>query len=167
MFSNSLESLPPDVWKSVHLLCVQLVDSTKAKEAALAALHFFHTLRNDVATSTSLGFSDEDRQKIEAAWEPIAWDIVDVYDFERQWLQSKTPWDQKLMSQTPDLPESIFFIFSAAYEARTNLLQIGKNLQLLVPQESDRVVWRARLKPGFEHLEASNPHFGFARWDPF
>jgi hypothetical protein len=156
LFEQLTQNLPNDVLKQVQSLCLQVAVSTEESTNVDYLLNLISRLRFNMAFRRSVGYSDADAAILDAVYESTAEDAIDTYELQEKWLRSRDPWDEKLRSQTPDLPESVCIIFSAAYGPRTNLPLIQKNLRLLLDSEPDYQSFVARLEAGFNHSRSEN-----------
>lgn len=156
LFERLTKTLPEDVLAQVRSLCVQLAVSKEETDSADYLLNLITRLRRDVRFRESVRYSDDDAAVLDAAYEYVADDLVDMMELRDAWLQSDDPWDKKLRSQTPDLPESIWVIFTGAYEPRTNLPLVLENLRLLLPAEQDFRAFVHRLELAFTRSLSEN-----------
>jgi hypothetical protein len=156
LFEHLTQSLPKDVLTQVHSLCLQVAVSAEESTNVDYLLNLITRLRFNLEFRHEVGYSDADAAILEAVYESTAEDAIDTYELQAKWLRSRDPWDEKLRSQTPDLPESVCIIFSTAYGPRTNLPLIKENLRVLLESESDYQSFISRLEVSFNLSRSEN-----------
>jgi hypothetical protein len=156
LFEKLIRDLPEDIQRQVQSLCLQVAVSADESANVDYLLNLMTRLRLDVDFRHSVGYSDADATVLDAVYESTAEDAIDTYELQEKWLNSRDPWDEKLRSQTPDLPESVCIIFSTAYGPRTNLPLIQENLKLLLENESDYQSFISRLEASFDRSRSEN-----------
>lgn len=129
IFDDRTKAIPKETLGQIRYMGIQLTASAEESSAADYALNLMVRLSKDMELRVALGCSDDDADLMAAAQEDADADLLDLPELRAGWLRSKTPWDLKLRSQTPDLPESAYVIFSMAYGPRTALPLVCRNLR--------------------------------------
>ena len=162
LFQSRLSGLSDDIWKAIQALCRQIASPKEEQYNANHVIELMTRLRFDSTYRNAFAYPAQDALLLDAAYEYDSQDWTDdLLSIKEGFLASQEPWDQKLRSQTPDLPESIWLIFSEAYNARTNLLTIQRNLKLLLKNQADYQLFISRLHTIFEKTAPQNAGIQF------
>jgi hypothetical protein len=140
---------------STELLSIQKMSKTLAvNKNWIDSIEFFINLasrvRRDAKFRSSINISISDYEILEIAYESIEISIIDRFKIRDNWLLSTDDWDMKLKQQTPDLPESVYLIFIAAYESNQQFPSLIKNIDILIPDDLARRDFFRRLKISFD-----------------
>lgn len=131
-FEKQISSLPADVIELVHHLSLQIAIPEEESDSADFFIGLITRLRFDFAYRREVNYYDEDVDILDAAYEYSIDELFNLDDVKNDWLDSNSSWDKKLKSQTPDLPESVYVIFSMAYNPNSCLVLLHKNLHLIL-----------------------------------
>ena len=96
-------------------------------------INFASRVKIDDSFRSSVDISILDCEILEIAYENVETSIINRFKIRDNWLSSTDNWDMKLKQQTPDLPESIYLIFIAAYESSQQFPSLMKNIDILIP----------------------------------
>jgi len=152
-FAKSIDVLSEEKKEAVYDLCLQFVISKIDKKSIDYTLELITSLCFDELFYKSVEYLDTDKAILNATYEYNVdkWiDNTTWWELEEEFLTSTSLWDIKLREQTPDLPESISVIFSSAYETRTVLPTIKRNLKLILTDNNSYNEFVARLKDVFQ-----------------
>jgi len=96
------------------------------------ALIFLHRITKDLQFRVEAGVSASDADVV-AASIPLAADReIDTYKSKNDWVRSTSPWDAKIKSLTPDLPEYVALHFENACQNTIELPTLMANVAALV-----------------------------------
>lgn len=154
LFDARTKGLAPEALGHVHALCLQLLATPQESIAADELLGLVTRLRNDWTFRASVGCTAADGDVLGAAYESSRGDFVSIPDLTERWLESDTPWDVRLRSHTPDLPEFVAGIFGSAYGPRTALPLFRQNLRELLGSEEAYRSFVKRLQKVFERAQS-------------
>jgi hypothetical protein len=132
LFEKQISNLPRDVIELTHHLSLQIMVPEEESNSADFFIGLINRLRFDYSYRKKMNYRDEDANILDAAYEYSADKLLDLGDIKDDWLDANSFWDKKLKSQTPDLPESIYVIFSTAYNPNSCLVQLHDNFHLLL-----------------------------------
>ncbi len=154
LFDARTKGLAPEALGHVRALCVQLLATPAESIAADELLGLVTRMRHDWTFRASIGCTSDDMDVLGAAYESSRSDFVSIPDVTERWLESDTPWDVRLRSQTPDLPEHVAGIFASAYGPRTALPLFRQNLRQLLGDEEAYRSFVKRLQRVFDRSQS-------------
>ncbi len=161
LFDARTKGLAPEPLGHVQALCLQLLATPQESVSADALLSLVPRLRHDWSFRGTLGYPADDADVLGAAYEGPRTDFVSIPDLTERWLESETPWDLRLKSHTPDLPEFVVTIFGTAYGPRTALPLFRQNLRALLGTEDAYRAFVKRLQRTFERAQSPEVKVAF------
>lgn len=156
LFDQRTKGLSEAALGIVRSLALQLLASHEENVAADELLGFVTRVAHQWDVRGALGVTAEDADILAAAHEGPRGEFLDMYDLTEEYLASESPWDRKLRSQTPDLPEHVATIFGAAYGPRAALPLFRRNLRDLLETEALYRSFIKRLERAYERSQADH-----------
>jgi len=161
-FFEKISALSQDKREIIRALCAQIAVSGKEKNSADYLVNLIVRLRFNPRFREFLNYAKQDKEILDAVYEQgNASFINDMPSINEAFLRSTDPWDVKLRNQTPYLPESLCVIFSSAYQAKTDLPLIQRNLRILLSEDQSYHAFIKRLKIAFQRSLAENTAIKF------
>ncbi len=161
LFEKLTLPLPSDIQILTRSLALQLAVSPEESDSADYFLNLLTRLRFDSEYRKSLNYSDKDADVLNAAYEYNSEDLIDLGGLKEGWLASQSEWDIKLKAQTPDLPESVYVIFSFAYNPKSNLPLVHDNLHAILDEPGEYQNFIDGLENAFKKSLGHNPDIRF------
>jgi hypothetical protein len=164
LFVKQTDQVPDEVMRSVHSLALQLAGSPSDSDNSDYFINLVTRLSHDTDFSEFYKYPAYDIEVLSAVMESSSEDLLDLFQVKTGWLASNTAWDKKLRSQTPDLLESVYIIFFSAYNSRSTVPLIQRNLISLMGNSQDYRDFIHRLNSVFENsLKDLNPRIKFPK----
>jgi hypothetical protein len=154
LFDERTKVLPPEQLEHVRAMCWKLLATSEDSVSADELLSLITRLRNDWSFRGSLGYPSADVDILDAACERPRGGFLSMHDITEGWLASRTPWDARLRSHTPDLKESVAMIFAIAYGPNAALPLLRQNLRAVLKDESAYRAFVKRLEQAFDRAQS-------------
>lgn len=163
LFEKQISGLSKDIIELVHHLSFQIAVPEEESDSADYFIGLVTRLRFDGSYRRELNYRNEDKNILDAIYEYSADKFIDLDGIKNNWLDSGSFWDNKLKSQTPDLLESVYVIFSFAYNPNSCLILLHNNLHLILDTEETYHAFIDRLEAAFVASLPSGTKIEFPR----